>query len=606
MNQALEWCISSSRFLFCACSAGDLGYKSSDRLFISGCGDDVITLNSVQQLQPADIELSMERHCEYLQPGSTVACSYGASNTELAYIVQLHVCSTHASSHTQEQLRSYANEMAVRMSSKLKVKPTLIAVVQSMPHTIFDKKQRTLCKQQLINNSLPVMFKWTASIEEQSATHASTDPPSTDPSGTDPPTTDPSSTDPSSTDPPSTDPPSTDPSSTDPSSTDPSSTDPSSTDPPSTDPPHPPPVEPKHEQSSPIKKAFIEKSLKEWKGQHNITPIDLVKQFNCELDPDKSDMVLRSPLKLPSKSRSRIGSIEQHFKFEIGVRKASNHQLLPTTTLPVIITTEANQVTVPPLLFDPDTSSLQTKVCRMSQVIPSISTAATCASEPPNLLQVGENLRRKSAPPHEVNIKGKLIEDEARRPSVQNKKVMMFKKQKRNSIQDLTNSISKVLNTKIQPTSNIWAFGCDSQKAIQLSKNLQLDFGFSIDPGLFYVHQTPEDLLENLQRRILMLPQCSDEERSQRISGEWKTQSLDRNILRQRSSSLLSRHRSLPKLSDDGESSTTSTYCSNESSVKIDENNRNDIAIVGMAGCFAGNQHHVVSIQLDYSANVCM
>ncbi len=513
-------------------------------MFVLGRTEDVITISNGQELNPADIELNMEAHFKFLQPGSTIACSYGPDNIGLAYIAAL--CSTHTV--TQKQLESYCNQIAIRMSSKLKVKPALIVITlqNSISHTIFSKKQRTLCKKQLIENTIPVLFKWIPPVNKEPLRYASSAPSS------------------------------------------------------------PTLIEAKDEIPLPSK-LLGEKSktkVTKWKGQQDITPNDLVKQFNCELDANP-DMTINSPLKM---ARSRISSLDQaYFKFDMDLsRKSNEHNLLPLLSLPVIVTTKANKLMIP-VVPEPNIPFPQTKVRKISRAIPTIITDdsieedVSTEEEPTsgklffkdqikvdNLLHVQDILRRKSAPPHEVSVGGKLMEEDVRRPSMQERKVLMIKKHQKNTIQALTKSISKVLGMKIQPTSNIWACGCDSLKAVQLSKSLQLDFGFKIEPCLFYIHQTPLSLLGNFQRRLLMLSQINDEEKSSRIQKKLKTQSLDRNILRKRSSMLTSfRRMSLPKLlSDDADSSTTAS--NSEISLKTDDERIEDIAVVGMAGSYAG------------------
>ena len=67
--------------------------------------------------------------------------------------------------------------------------------------------------------------------------------------------------------------------------------------------------------------------------------------------------------------------------------------------------------------------------------------------------------------------------------------------------------ISKVLGVGIEMDTNIWAHGCDSVKAIQISGRLEQCLGFSVEAHFLYAYQTPRALLEKLKRTLLHL--CS-------------------------------------------------------------------------------------------------
>ena len=72
-----------------------------------------------------------------------------------------------------------------------------------------------------------------------------------------------------------------------------------------------------------------------------------------------------------------------------------------------------------------------------------------------------------------------------------------------NNLQRLTSTMNQVLGVRLRPDSNIWAYGCNSFKAVQISQRLQKEFGFVVEPHFFYSHQTPLALLEKLKRSLL-------------------------------------------------------------------------------------------------------
>ena len=75
--------------------------------------------------------------------------------------------------------------------------------------------------------------------------------------------------------------------------------------------------------------------------------------------------------------------------------------------------------------------------------------------------------------------------------------------------------MSTVLGVKLQPHSNIWAHGCDSVKAVQISQMLQSEFGFAVEPHLLFTHQTPEALMEKLKRRLLNVQSPKEKEKDE-------------------------------------------------------------------------------------------
>ena len=130
---------------------------------------------------------------------------------------------------------------------------------------------------------------------------------------------------------------------------------------------------------------------------------------------------------------------------------------------------------------------------------------------------------------------------------------------RRSSLDTLTATVSTILGVTLQPHSNIWAYGCNSLKAVQISQILQAEFGFTVEPHVLFTHQTPKALLEKLTRNLLSA-ESPEKKEKERIQGKGLRLPVPQ-----------------PQLSKDGPQPTSSSRHRNE-----------DIAIVGMACCFAG------------------
>ncbi len=71
------------------------------------------------------------------------------------------------------------------------------------------------------------------------------------------------------------------------------------------------------------------------------------------------------------------------------------------------------------------------------------------------------------------------------------------------NVEWLTKTIGKVLGVTLQSDSNIWASGCTSLMAVQISQRLQREFGFAVKPHVLFTHQTPRAILGKLQTSLL-------------------------------------------------------------------------------------------------------
>ena len=76
---------------------------------------------------------------------------------------------------------------------------------------------------------------------------------------------------------------------------------------------------------------------------------------------------------------------------------------------------------------------------------------------------------------------------------------------RRNNLQTITDTVSRVLGVAVQPDSNIWTHGCDSVKMVKLSQCLQSEFGFAVKPHHLFTYKTPKALLYKLQYSLLSM-----------------------------------------------------------------------------------------------------
>ena len=198
---------------------------------------------------------------------------------------------------------------------------------------------------------------------------------------------------------------------------------------------------------------------------------------------------------------------------------------------------------------------------------------ATLQVDYPNMVRTE---RRKSAPPLPVDRESKMRKSKCqsqRRKSAMDKSASLSRLYKRrNSLQTLTDTVGGILGMQIQPDSNIWMHGCNSIKAIQLSQQLQSEFGFAVEPHHFFIHQTPKALLGKLQRSLLSMsspPSAESEESDEPLAAV------------EESSSVGSVLDTLHEVVDEGEDRGMET--------KTAAVRRGlDVAIVGMACTYAG------------------
>jgi hypothetical protein len=123
----------------------------------------------------------------------------------------------------------------------------------------------------------------------------------------------------------------------------------------------------------------------------------------------------------------------------------------------------------------------------------------------------------------------KPIDDKKVRPTRKDQMMLKSERRKstsplpmhRKSLHTITARMSDVLGVQLQPDSNIWEYGCNSVKAIQLSQCFQSEYGFAIEPHLFFTHQTPLALMGKLQRCLLSVTSHSPSHLENTDSGPY-------------------------------------------------------------------------------------
>ena len=144
---------------------GDLGFIKGGELFMSGRLKNLIIIYG-RKIHPSDIEMRIETSFTMLQPGRTVACEYTDEQMRqdsmhgkgIAYVAELRS----PKSHTLVELDLLAKQIATMIGLNFQVEVSLVAFIKprAMPCTTSGKRQRSLCKKKLLNNSLEEVYRW--------------------------------------------------------------------------------------------------------------------------------------------------------------------------------------------------------------------------------------------------------------------------------------------------------------------------------------------------------------------------------------------------------------------------------------------------------------
>lgn len=419
-------------------------------------------------INPSDIEMRMESQFDWLQSGKSVACKYADSaNTKSSKWGVAYMAELHSKNRDRLELQTYSLQIAAKISMEFRVETKLVVFTDPglMPQTTSGKKHRLLCKQKLLDNTLSEVFRWSPFHFDSS-----------EPKGL-------------------------------------------------------PPFVFKGAQSSQgddlRSRDELTTSVSEDRPQEACPPEHL----------EQDDMFSICSPSMGKKVSTNVQTIiepsfdfDRRYNFEVGTASTyasyPPHDQYTTIKSPLPPLSEQTQLSAEnlclPVIVESDSCSplrkahksyptsssnteldldeipiMESKLQKKSRL--RIQNSSVLSQD---ITQ--DDLRRKSAPPHPLSVM--RLKDELRRYSVNERKVSLKRKEQRNTLQTLTATIGRVLGTEIDFNSNIWAHGCNSVKAVQLSQTLQKDFGFSVESHLLLTHQTPVSIMNSLQRSLLDIP----------------------------------------------------------------------------------------------------
>ncbi|MBC8356832.1 MAG: aminotransferase class I/II-fold pyridoxal phosphate-dependent enzyme [Planctomycetes bacterium] len=136
---------------------GDLGFMDDGELFVTGRLKDLIIVRGVNRY-PQDIEQTVERTDPRLQAGGAAAFAVDLNGRECLIVLTEVERTRHKDwSRVIQQIRS-------NVTLEHELPPDVIALVRfgSMPKTSSGKIQRHACRDAFLEDSLPVVARWTA------------------------------------------------------------------------------------------------------------------------------------------------------------------------------------------------------------------------------------------------------------------------------------------------------------------------------------------------------------------------------------------------------------------------------------------------------------
>ena len=247
-------------------------------------------------------------------------------------------------------------------------------------------------------------------------------------------------------------------------------------------------------QRSLCKKKLINNALEEVCRWSRVTEVDIREQ--------------QSPATLPEADQGTAVLATPNISVESAESTAIELLTPPDITILEPSDSESNLKT--PTNSDSDSEPKATKsitsTSESEQDVTSNSTIKTLKVQYPDIVRTE---RRRSAPPlpvdRESQLKASNVDYQRRRSAVDKSASISRLYRRRNSLKTLTDTVSGILGVQLQPDSNIWAYGCNSVKVVQLSQCLQSEFGFAVEPHHLFMHQTPKALMGRLQRSLLSM-----------------------------------------------------------------------------------------------------
>ncbi len=137
---------------------GDLGFLDGDELSIAGRLKDLIILQG-QNYYPEDIEVSAERSCREIQPGSGAAFSIGEGDEQQIVLVQEVGATTDSYEAAMSAIRR-----AVFVECGIRLDIVVLAPRKAIPKTSSGKVRRVRCRELLQNGKIQILAHWKSQL----------------------------------------------------------------------------------------------------------------------------------------------------------------------------------------------------------------------------------------------------------------------------------------------------------------------------------------------------------------------------------------------------------------------------------------------------------
>ena len=136
---------------------GDLGFMDDGELFVTGRLKDLIIVRGVNRY-PQDIEQTVERTDPRLQAGAAAAFAVDLNGRECLIVM------TEVERTRHKDWSTVIQDIRANVTREHELPPDVIVLVRfgSMPKTSSGKIQRHACRDAFLEDSLPVIARWTA------------------------------------------------------------------------------------------------------------------------------------------------------------------------------------------------------------------------------------------------------------------------------------------------------------------------------------------------------------------------------------------------------------------------------------------------------------